>query len=245
MPYAVDFPAHASAIVAGLTEAGARLTPRLEEIGDALADKLRLVSVFGSQFKPSHMEPRVREAARRASPNGTGAYELLYRLERAPRGVDRWALYSGRDRVERRAGPIRAWHVRNRDTRRLRVLSAVPIPRWEDDLRALGIAFPEAVLEVHVRDEHRGGGDAPDPGRVHLRPVTGGRPGWLARLVRVALERPVPTLVLTGAGLDRWTPLARAALARSDVTTAPSLNDVVAALAIEAGAAVSDRSGPV
>lgn len=230
VPYAVDFPDHTARIVAGLVGGGAELDRHAEDISESLEHKQRLVSIYGSQFKASYVAPLVRDASRLASPSGTGHAELTFRMARPPGRLDASSLYSGAARVRRIAERMSAWYQRNRSGAHILLLSAVPMPRWHDDVDALLSCFPEASLEIHVRPDHLAEPVEIAPERVTLRPVLGARRAWVGRLARLALARPTPVLLVTGRGPERWLPLARAAFRPSDLFATVTMNDLVLAL---------------
>ena len=198
VPYASSFPRHAAQIVAALTERGGELEQRLEDIADAFDAKLRLLSIFGSQFKMSYMAPKVVATARSASPSGDGRFECLYRLSRLPGAVDPFWVYSGRQIVEDLETRLMPWYRRHRSATRVRILSPMPIGRWEEDLRFLLDAFPKAVLEIHVSEHNLAETERFTHARIVVRPVQGATRGWLLRLLRLAVTLPCPTIVLPG-----------------------------------------------
>lgn len=198
VPYAGSFPWHTQQVVRALTEGGGELEPRLEDIADAFGAKLRLLSIYGSQFKMSYMSPKVEAVARLASPNGEGRFECLYRLSRAPRAVDSFSVYSARRVVEDLGGRLAPWYRRHRFAKRVRILSPIPVGRWEEDLRILLDALPNATLEVHVSESNLAETEQLISPRIDVRPVPGAGRNWLLRLLRLGLAMPCPTIVLTG-----------------------------------------------
>jgi LmbE family N-acetylglucosaminyl deacetylase len=231
VPYAREFPEHTQTILAALRSAGGRLEPSSHDVGDAFSDKLRLVSIFGSQFKMSYMAPQLEEAAALACPTRTGRCELRFEVKQLPRSHDPFTTYSGRERLERLLPPLAAWYRRHREARQIRVLSIEPLPHWED-LSVVMSAFPSATIELHAPAVYASDERPPLPNRIDLRPLSGSRAAWLARLAKVALSRPRPTIFLPGAGWDSWLPLARAALAPSHPFISTRMNDLAMALEI-------------
>ncbi|MGH9884474.1 MAG: PIG-L deacetylase family protein, partial [bacterium] len=229
VPYAVQFPEHTASIVSALVRAGGALATDIEDIGEVLPAKLRLVSVFGSQFKPAYMSPIVEQAARRAAP-AAELSELRFRAERLPRRVDPVATYSRCATIQRLAASLERWSRRHQSASRIRVLSPVPIARWADDMSFLLDAFPLAAFDVHVSAEYAAETESLASPRLDVRIVKGREVAWLTHLVRCALSRAVPTIVLTGEGLAAGALLAKAMFVASDVIVATRLNDVVMAL---------------
>jgi hypothetical protein len=57
-------------IQSALADGGARVVRSSEDVTSMFADKLRAISIYASQFKPSYMEGTVREAALREGGGG-------------------------------------------------------------------------------------------------------------------------------------------------------------------------------
>jgi hypothetical protein len=140
------------------------------------------------------------------------------------------ALYSRRAAVEAVAKDLTRWYDRHRSSRRIRVLTPVPVARWGDDLSALLDAFPQATFEVHVSEEYADETESLTSPRLDVRIVRGRQTAWIARLARLVLSRPAPTILLTGEDLTKWAWLAKLAFVASDPLAATRLNDVVLAL---------------
>lgn len=198
VPYAVEAPTHTGEILAALTAAGGEFTRQVDDVGDALEPKLRLASIYGSQFKPDFMAPLIVETARRVSPSGAGCGELRFRARVLPGPVEPLAVYSGRASVERLRPDLERWFRRHRAARRIRLLSPVPMGRWSDDMALLMERFPHARFEVHVSQECADETTQSVSPRLEVRTVRGKGSAWLVHLLRVAMARPCPTIVLVG-----------------------------------------------
>ncbi len=230
VPYSTQFPGHTEAILSALTAAGATLDARRHDISTSIDGKLRLVSLFGSQFKPGYMIPRVLAAARQAAGPTGGLSELTFALTAMPAAVDPVAIHSARAELERVMTALVPWYDRHRSVTRVRILSPVPIGRWKDDMSLLLSAFPHASFEVHGSSEYAEEAEAFVSPRITQRIVFGRERAWLARLCAVAIAPPAPTILLTGEALRPLTPIARAAFFRSDPLIAPRMHHVIAAL---------------
>lgn len=232
VPYVNAFPWHTPQVVDALTERGGVLELRLEDVADAVPAKLRLLSIFGSQFKMSYMAPKVEAAARSASSGGEGLYESLYRLSRVPDAVDPLRVYSGRRIVEELEARLTPWYRRHRSASRVRILSPMPVGRWRDDLQLLLDAFPQAVLEVHVSARNLAETERLSSARIDVRPVQGTSRGWALRLLRLALTLPCPTIVLPGENRPTAGYAAKSICFLSDVLIATRMSHLALALRI-------------
>jgi LmbE family N-acetylglucosaminyl deacetylase len=230
VPYAVEAPAHTGGILAALAAAGGVLEQQSEDIGAALAGKLRLASIYGSQFKPDFMAPRIVEAARLASPSGTGRSELRFRVRALPGPVEPLAVYSNRAAVERLRPALARWFRRHRAARRIRLLSPVPVGRWVEDITYLMERFPQARFEVHVSRECADETSRLVSPRLEVRVADGTGRGWLARLLRIAVARPCPTIVLVGEGRPLVAHVARVACLPCDPLVTTRADHLVLAL---------------
>jgi LmbE family N-acetylglucosaminyl deacetylase len=229
VPYGAHDPGYTPRLVRTLEQAGASLAAEPVRIDGAFEAKLRLLTVFGSQFKLEALRPGIEECARLAS-GGVGRSELLWRVERLPRIVDPLSLYVDAPVIEKVAASLSRWSRRHRHAARMRVLLLVPPGRWAEDLEVLLREFPDAALEVFASDGSAAEvADHPSP-RVKLRQVVADPRAWALLSVQLAVSPPVPTVFAAG--------LKRLALAhrlswlwpRSDPLVFPSLGHFVAAL---------------
>lgn len=231
VPYGAHDPGATPRLVRALERAGATLVPAPVPVDDAsFAAKLRLLTVFGSQFKLEALRAGIEECARLAS-GGAGRAELLWRLETPPRALDPLSLYVEAPVVEAAAARLSRWSSRHRQARRLRLLLLAAPGRWAEDLDLLLRTFPAATLEVHAAAGAAEAevADHPSP-RVELRRVAPGQWSWAALALRLAVWPPRPTVFLAGA---RRLGLARR-LARlwplSDPIVLPTLGHLATAL---------------
>ncbi|MGH9448890.1 MAG: PIG-L deacetylase family protein, partial [Terriglobia bacterium] len=84
VPYA-GASGHASQIAAALARCGSHLVRATEDITDAFEEKLRLVSVYASQFKPSYIDAVIRRFAESEGGRAGKFAEAYHRLEGTPR----------------------------------------------------------------------------------------------------------------------------------------------------------------
>lgn len=198
VPYVNSFRAHASQLLCVLRDAGAQLDQRLEDVSQAFDAKLRLLSIYGSQFKMSYMAPKVDAAARHASTGNGRHFECLYRLFGAPRAIDPFQLYSGRQFVEELAVRLVPWYARNRLARHIRIISPMAAGRWGLDVGLLLDLFPNATLELHVSEDNLAETEELLSPRVEVQPVHGRNSAWLRRVLKLSVSRPYPMIVLPG-----------------------------------------------
>jgi hypothetical protein len=230
VPYAMNFPWHSAQILGALEAAGASLTPLRADVAAAMPAKLRLVSVFASQFKMSYMGPRVERTAGLAAPAPGGAGELLVAIDRVPAEIDFFQLYSGRDEVNRLAARLGAWARRHRGTRRITLLCPMGVGRWKETMETLLEDFPDARIDIHLTADGIDETRRFESPRIRVHPVEPRGAAWLLRFLRVMLSAPRPLVVFTGWKLSRLAGFIRAACFPFDAVPAVSVGHLVLAL---------------
>jgi LmbE family N-acetylglucosaminyl deacetylase len=232
VPYASQFPHYTQALVTTLTQAGAHLEPEPVAVTDAFAEKLRLVSIFGSQFKLEVLRPGIEASARAAAGPGGGLAELLFRLVEPPRTLDPLALYVDAEEVRRLAQRLAPWLQKHRHTPRLRILLRVAAGRWREDIDLLLRAFPKARVEAHAAPFSLAEVLDHPCDRVTVRPVAQGAVAWARRAAGLALRRPAPTLFIAGHDREREARLLARFFPLSDTLVSPTMNLIAQAFAL-------------
>ncbi|MCA1791669.1 MAG: hypothetical protein LC667_18000 [Thioalkalivibrio sp.] len=233
VPYLLDFSAHERAILTELERCGLRLTPRTVELTGLLGAKIDLASVYASQFKPHFIGPRIVRAAWTpvpGEPPPVTPRETRFEVAGLAPAPDPVSLYSGGPAVRARIQAVSTWIGASRGARRIRLVSADPLPRIEEDLALLLEVLDPDMLEVHVRADHLPGGITGHDERIRFRPVLTGRRGWLRRLARLAFAQRVPTAVVTGRGLWRYRAGLRFLGTGSRVVVTSTLSELVVAV---------------
>jgi len=193
LPYAA-YVDHAAQIRAVFGDSGTRLIRAAEDITDVFGEKLRVISVYASQFKGSYMEPGIRKCAARDS-DGRFA-EVYHRVEGEPHLPPESRLARNLAALERE---VRALTVKRATCSRVTVI-ALPsghLGRWKTDRESLVTAFPNADLRVYLPEnlawQAEGGGN----GQLRLEIVKGrGWRGWIGPIRRALFSLPNPTVVL-------------------------------------------------
>ena len=232
VPYSVRFPAHTEQILDAFTAAGGTLRRQAEDIAGVLGDKVRLMSIYESQFRVSEMAAEVVAAARRASPSGEGCCELRFKVTALPGPFDPLSAYSGRGAVENLVTRLDAWYRRHQSAPRIRVISLVPVGRWAEDLSFLLEAFPRAILEVHICEAGASETGRLVSPRIEVRTLAGRARAWLGLLLNIAVTRPCPLILLTGKRREAAARIAKAFCFRSDTLSAASMNNLAEALRV-------------
>lgn len=197
LPYSGE-PGHAALIRTTFASCGTRLVRATEDITDVFEEKLRLSSIYASQFKLSYLEPMLGGFARREGGAEGRLAEVFHRVE----GERCLPLESNlsRDRaglVALGAG-LRSLLQKRTKCRRLRVM-ALPtghLRDWKTDSESLVSTFPNADLCVYAPVDMAW--QAQDGGNEKLRLefVHGGWAGWLKVIWHELFRFGTPTVVM-------------------------------------------------
>ena len=231
VPYLAEFPDHAQRILREIQDAGGALTPECFDARDVIAQKFRLVSIFGSQFKSSHMSAKVAAAAH-ASAAGTDLKfaELSFRMTALPRAPMADALYSGRVQIDATVRRLKRWYPRSCKATRVRIACPTGVGRWRDDMQQLLQAFPAATFEIHLPADGMDETRAFQSDRITVHPVPGGRSGWLACVAGLLRSPHLPLIVVTGFRFAKLAPLVKAGLFPARLLPVSSIDSLVNAL---------------
>jgi hypothetical protein len=233
VPYATEYPWHTEQIEKALTAAGGVLRRVPVDVADAFPMKQRLLAVFGSQFKPSYMLPKV-EACAHAVMNSKARYgELLLRIERFPSHIDEADLYSGHRFVKDVQRQLKGWFPHAQHARSIRILCPVGVGDWRHDSEFLLQTFPDAVLEVHLTSDTLAETEELVSPRIRVVPVQPTIGAWTTKLFQIVFSKPHPVIIVTSFGLAKYAPLARLLFAFSRPLTVATMDHLCLALAGE------------
>lgn len=197
LPYALS-PRHATRLESALTSAETRLTRGQEDITDVFQEKLRLISVYASQFKLSYMEPILRQIGEREAGVPATAAEAYHYLEGARKLPEE-------SRLSPQAPALAALKTEVggllRERTKLRRLTVVALPsgqlgRWETDSKTLAQAFPNADLSVYASEKVAWQAEASGRDQPNVRVVRRGKLGCLVAMLRQLFSFRTPTVVL-------------------------------------------------
>jgi LmbE family N-acetylglucosaminyl deacetylase len=231
VPYTGVWPGHAGDLIRILRDAGARLEEERVDIGEAMPHKLRLLSIFGSQFKMAVMGPRVEKSARLTGAKSSEYGELLYELVAPPRvEVDPLSCYLESGRASGMARRLAPWLARHQSASLVRMFVPTSFGRWTEDMRFLLEIFPRARFEVYLSRPRLPETEALSSPRILIRPIESRRWSWYAAAGRLLLSRPSPLVIVASPGKEHHARWLGAACLGSDPVAAPSLNDFILGL---------------
>ena len=197
LPYSATLD-HASQIRDALANGGTRSVPNTEDITDVIEEKLRVVSVYASQFKLSYIEPGIRTLGEREAKEAGRFAEKSYRLEGSIHLPPEAQLSRECVGLTALQTAVAKLLVDRKRCRRLRVvvLPSGSLGNWKADSESLVSAFPNADIHAYVPEEmawlaEEGGNDT-----LKLELVRRGMRGWLRVICREFFQFGTPTVVL-------------------------------------------------
>jgi LmbE family N-acetylglucosaminyl deacetylase len=230
VPYAATSPTYTAEVLATLKRTGAELEPEPIPIDDAFDQKLRLVSVYSSQFKMRAVRSDI-EASSLA--NGSmGHAELLWKVRRMPDQIDPLGI-SAESTLALRQEEAVAWVLRNRNSEKVRVLLLDPTGRWADDLKLLCGAFPQARFEIFVAPAAAAEVTDAACDRILARNAGSGKLAWSILSLRLVAATPMPTLFHVRKARLRAAKWLSKLWIRNDSLVVTSMNQVVLALNLQ------------
>jgi hypothetical protein len=245
VPYAARTPNFSGEMLAALAQAGVKLEPESIPIAPAFEQKLRLVSLYASQFKIGAMRQDIESSAH-AGLQAKDLVERFWTICALPDRLDAEGIHSLSADTRQQEMDAERWLAKNERAPRVRVLLLLPTGRWTSDLERLRRAFPSARYEVIAAPAAAAEVCETPSDAVDVREVGAGARAWALLATRLTVARPMPTLFLAGERrirVARW--LARM-WPSSDTLVVASMNGVSRAMERRCALAGSefDRDAP-
>jgi LmbE family N-acetylglucosaminyl deacetylase len=227
VPYAARSPGFTTSVMNALNGAGAILSAEVVPIAPVFNEKLRLVSLYASQFKIDAIGPDVKKNARMAA-RDDGLAERLWRVQKPPSMTGSLAIRCDEPIVQKATEKLSGWLRRNRNKSRIRLLLLVPAGRWAEDMQYLLRTFPMAHFDVHVAivSETTQFGSP----RIRVSQVGSGPKAWGTFAMRLMLMKPMPTLFLAGEKRLRAAQVLSRLWPMSDPLVIPTMDQLISAL---------------
>ena len=230
-------------IRAALAECGTHLVRCTEDITDVLTEKVRVVSVYASQFELSKMELRIREIA--GGEGDAGKFVETYHRVEGARGLP------PESHLSPDWGSLATLQTETRsllaDRTKWRRLTLLALPsghlgRWKTDTESLMAAFPNAVLKVYASEEVAWQAEEGLNHKLTLAVVRRWT-GWLCAIGCELFRFRTPTIVLwSGAFVSGFKrKLLKALFPFRHVLFAPKLCDFCGLMNEELGNAIPSR----
>jgi LmbE family N-acetylglucosaminyl deacetylase len=231
LPY--NEPDHAVRIRDAYMLEGTRISRCTEDITDVFEEKLRIISVFASQFKRSFMEPLIRRCAEKAAPTGSGKlHEAYFPVDRPiaqPResalAPNKWEL----DLIRGRAKAL----FKTRTAYRHIIVIATPsanLGRLRTDGERLLSMFPNCGMTLYAPGKTAWQIGDDDRQQIDVEEIGDGIADWIRAALRAICRARTPVVILwrdSGRRTEGWKGWARNALELSfrRIVFARSLGD--------------------
>ena len=240
VPYAARFPDFTSNAVEALSRLGVQLDPKPVLIKGVFEQKLRLASIYASQFKIRALRKDIEDSARIPGAE-RGLVESMWTIRGMPDQISRFATIGDSVVDRRRIEVAESWLSRNFGAERVRVLLLIPTGRWSNDLNLLCEALPHARFEVFAAPAAMAEVSEVISSRVQIRRVSAGSRAWAMLALKLAAARRQPTIFHAGEKrLHEASWLSRLWVG-SDTLVLESMNSLVSGLEHRLVAPVSDR----
>lgn len=206
-PYGASFAGHTAQIVTAFTSAGGELERICVDVTDSMEWKIRLISIFGSQFKLSYMQPKVEACAHKALESEKLYGELRYRIIKFPKVLNEISMYSGINYIYKTISRLKDWYPKHRNAKLIRIICPMGVGRWRDYMEYLLTAFPSAIFEVHKSFDSIAETKGLKSDRIKILAVNGNSKEWVKHLVKVFISSPHPTIFLTHSKHEALSPI--------------------------------------
>jgi LmbE family N-acetylglucosaminyl deacetylase len=193
----------ADRLIDALEKNGASMVRQTEDISDVFEQKMRLISIYASQFKASAIRPRVQRQAEEA---GAGSLAETYHVLDAPRSRPRESELDENSAALRNVSDIaRETFAERRDCTRLTIMAfpTAMLGMWRDNLQLLLSTFANAKLIVYLSDEAMWQAVAGWEPRIELHVVRGRMTGWIYSLLCELPHLGTPTITILYDAYDR------------------------------------------
>lgn len=229
VPYAARTPYFSGEMLSALAQAGVKLEAESSPIGAAFEQKLRLVSIYASQFKIDAMRKDI-EASARAGESARVPTERLWRISELPTRIDPAGIFPESADKRRQEQAAEKWLTRNRAARRVRLLLLIPTGRWASDLARLREVLPDARFEVIASPAAWAEVSEAPCEAVELRQAGKGTQAWALLALRLAAAIPAPTIFHVGERRSREAGWLARLWPLSDTLVVTSMNRVMRAV---------------
>ncbi|MBE0672998.1 MAG: PIG-L family deacetylase [Anaerolineales bacterium] len=195
---------HAKQIENTLENQGGVLTRCTEDVTDVFDEKLRVISVFASQFKRAFIDPLIRTCAEKASQVVPGRLsETYYRVDCRPALPRESSMAPNRDVLE--AGRRRVRSLAQKPAmHQMVVILATPSAnpgRWRTDCDRLLSRFPDARIRLVIPKDMSWQFSFPVNERIRIIALRSGLAGWIRETLKaLLLSRTILIFLWWGAG---------------------------------------------
>lgn len=231
VPYAESFPEHAAAIIEAMREKGLLLEEENYDISADMGRKMRLLSLFNSQFKIDHIRARVEQCATLAGSPAIEHAERMYRVTAHPSDeINPISCRIDGDAVYELARRMEPWLKKNLSASRIRLFLLGPVGRWNEDIMILLNVFTRARFEIYIEKANLVETETFTSKRIIVRSVRKRWRYWLAALARTIVTRRYPLVIISAPGREGAAEMLRSWSIGSDTVVANSMSQFLSVL---------------
>ena len=196
VPYDGEFWEHKLKIVETLEHNGAVLEHIPVEISSTLPDKLRLLNIYGSQFK---LKAILQNVLRSAKPKyARGFYEHFWKIHKFPKNLTPAPLFCDSAYVDMISAKTQKWFKRNKTAEKIRLLLLMPSGQWKTHIDYLMDQFPDADFEVVCSPSSEAELTRYQHPRISYSVLDAGGKAWGKLMLRLMVSPGMPTLFIAG-----------------------------------------------
>jgi hypothetical protein len=197
VPYGARFPDFTSRALAAISKAGYKVQSEKIDIEKAFKDKLRLISIYASQFKLKALLEDIKANAY-TLPDNTTATEQFWLLSGHNSAYPTGDLFEYEETANQEVTKTAQWAKKWNKSKIIRIVMLNPPGQWTHDLSTLSQLFPHAKFEIYISEPSRAEIFANSMDRVIPRVIQGGTINWILICFKLIAARPTPTLFLAG-----------------------------------------------
>lgn len=197
VPYGARFPKFTARALEGIAKAGYQTQSLKSDIENEFKYKLRLISIYASQFKLKALLEDITANAY-TLPDKEHATEQFWVLSSRSANLH---IDDFLDCDEEKATEIqktRSWVKKWKKAVKIRIILLNPPGQWKHDLDALINLFPFAKYEIYFSEPSKAEIFTNSLDRIIPRAVKGGTIQWLITCIRLTISKPAPTLFVGG-----------------------------------------------
>jgi hypothetical protein len=201
VPYLARFPKHSNQIVEAFELQGGRVQPEVVDIAGCIDDKLRLASIFGSQFNLNYIKPVIEKSAQINSKNSK-FYEIRYKITGFPENLNELELYSGCRYVKNISKSLRNWYPKNHNAKKITILCPTGVGKFSECMSYVLNIFPDSFIEIFISHDTMDETIAFESNRVLVKPVMADKISWIKQILGIIFKGPSSLVIVTHSKLD-------------------------------------------
>jgi len=196
VPYDSQFKPHKHIIIDQLEKNGAILESLPIDISSSLQNKIKLLEIYGSQFKVKAIIQNVINSAKPTY--ASGYYEHFWKLHKLPEKHNPLDFFCGASYIASIRSKTHQWYTRNRSEKCIRLLLLMPSGQWQSHLEQLLDKFPNSRFDIVASPSSKAEVEKFDHPRINLTILEAGGKSWGKLMLKLLFAVGRPTLFISG-----------------------------------------------